>query len=82
MKAEPERWNSLTEEEREAEEALEYYVEASRICLDWARDEVDRDCDPRGLSSLRSIRLEVARQWWRKVKEPPDLVSGGSRVSP
>ncbi len=69
MKAESERWNSLTEEEREAEEALEAYAEARKLSVHFAREEVYQGDDPPGLSSLQSIRLEAAREACRLLEE-------------
>jgi len=69
MKAEAERWNSLTEDEQEAEEALEAYAEARRISLDWAREEVEQDDYPPGLTMWEQIRLEAAREARQDLEE-------------
>jgi hypothetical protein len=62
MRAEAERWNNLSEEEQEAEEALELYAEARRIRLDQAEDELDQDHHSPTLTSIQKIRLEAARE--------------------
>jgi hypothetical protein len=69
MKAEAERWNSLTEEEQVAEEALEAYAEARKIRLAWAREEVDEDDYPPGLTFLERIRLQEAREARQQAEE-------------
>jgi hypothetical protein len=61
MKAEAERWNGLTEDEQEAEKALEAYAEARGISWDRAREEVDQDDYPPDLNLAQRVSLKMAK---------------------